>query len=202
MASALELPSNVLSIFSSMSTTLISLLGPAFSAALLLTATVSIAVHLTVTVFLALLTAIRLPLGSPKTFARYQSFLTPTLYLQKTKSWKSYATLQSVFRMPRTCPRCEVFDSADKITLRSSIAAHVSDDGAVELEGENTAAAPVNPFDDELHSKTSSVTSFDLLEKNRRGIWVIISRVSEVTTPLRALSQKHEEDLMESVKFS
>lgn len=54
--------------------------------------------------------------------------------------------------------------------------------------------APVDSVDEDLHGKKVSVISFDPQKRNRKKICLSICQADEVTIPLRAAFQKHEDE--------
>lgn len=59
---------------------------------------------------------------------------------------------------------------------------------------------PARPVDKELHGKEFSMLSFDPRRYSRKETRFIIFQVDEVSSPLRAVSPKHEDEMMESQK--
>lgn len=90
--------------------------------------------------------------------------------------------------------------SADNTTSRSSPTAHTFDSGADEIEDKNIRKVPVDPVDDDLHGKEVLLTFFDSQDYSRNETWLTISQVNVLKTPLRAVSQRHEVELMKSIE--
>lgn len=55
--------------------------------------------------------------------------------------------------------------------------------------------------DDGFHGKNVSSTAFDPRKYTRVMTWFTISHIDEVTSPLRTVSQKSEDELVESLKY-
>lgn len=60
--------------------------------------------------------------------------------------------------------------------------------------------APVNLSDENLHGRKVFVLLFNSQKYNRKAIWLTISQAEELPGPLRAVSQKQEQELMESLQ--
>lgn len=90
-----------------------------------------------------------------------------------------------------------VAGNADNITTGSSPAAHSSDVEAGKERGEDIDQVPA---DEDLHSREALVLPFNPQKYERKKIWLTVSQVDDVTDTLRAVSHKHDEDLMESLK--
>lgn len=87
--------------------------------------------------------------------------------------------------------------SADNITPRCSSAAYSSNVGAGKEEDEDTVEAFVNQV---LHGKSVLVLTSDLQTYERKEIWPAISLADGLTSPLRAASQKHKNELVKRLK--
>lgn len=57
-------------------------------------------------------------------------------------------------------------------------------------------------FDEELHARECSAFTLNLQNFSREEIWLTIFQVNEVKSPLRADSQKQEDELTESLQSS
>lgn len=66
---------------------------------------------------------------------------------------------------------------------------------------DDSVKEPVGPLEVNLNGKEISVISFDLQQYSRRKICFTTSRTDEVTTSTRAVTQKHGEELTDSLKF-
>lgn len=86
-----------------------------------------------------------------------------------------------------------VSGSADSITALPSLATHTSHVGADEQRDEVVVEVLSN---EDLHGKKVSVPSFHLRKYQRREIWLTTCRAHEVANALRAVSQKHEGELV------
>lgn len=93
-----------------------------------------------------------------------------------------------------------VVGNTNSITKRSSLTPHTSDVGAEKVGDEDMIEVSIDPVDEDLQGKEVSMHSFDPRKYKRKNIWLNISQVGEVTSPLRAVSQKHGDTLIESLK--
>lgn len=91
----------------------------------------------------------------------------------------------------------QVFAGANNVTMRSGPAAHTFDVGDGEKGDEYIVEGPI---DEGMHGKKISVSTFDPREYGHNNIWPTISQLDEVTSFLRAVSQKHEPEFLESLK--
>lgn len=98
----------------------------------------------------------------------------------------------------------QVVTSAEYSTPRCCPTAHTLDGSADEMGDKvinEVAEVPVNPVYEDLHEKTVSVVPFSPREYNRKGIWLLSFQIDGVTNPLRVIPKKHEQDLIEFLKF-
>lgn len=88
--------------------------------------------------------------------------------------------------------------SGDSIKQRFSPATPTSEVGGSEEGGEDIVKVPVSG---NLHGKEVSVLPFNPQKYEREEIWLTIFQVHEVTSPLRAVSQQHDDELVESLQY-
>lgn len=81
--------------------------------------------------------------------------------------------------------------------MRFSPAAHISDFGAGEEKGKGIVEAPV---DEESHRKKVSMILFDLRTYEREETRLTSSQTHVATNPDHAVSQKHKDELIESLR--
>lgn len=94
--------------------------------------------------------------------------------------------------------------SAGSMTPRSSLPAYTFDVEAGKVEDEQVVEAPIDPANENFHSKNTQVLFFDLQQCSRKKTRLTISQDDEIANPLRVVLHKPEDELMrflESVSY-
>lgn len=145
----------------------------------------------------------------------HQIFIGPPTILPKFQGFPYSYQFQARDSVPETLgimitsDRCAwntralpVISSDGNIMPHSSTTAHTSDVGAGGVENEDTFEALVDSFDEDLHSRKVSVLSFHPRKYKRKKTCLIIFQADEMMNQLRAVFQKHEDQMMDSLESS
>lgn len=95
-----------------------------------------------------------------------------------------------------------VLGSADNTTPRFSLTTHTPDGAAGEIRDGDVVEAPVDPVDNDVLHKEVAVTSLGLQMYDRKRTRRTVSHADVVTSLLCSVSQKHEDELVKSLKLN
>lgn len=90
--------------------------------------------------------------------------------------------------------------SADNTTPRFSLTVHTSDVDVGETGDEDVFGAPVDSVEKNQRDREASMLPVDPQKYNHEKTLLTNSQIDEMSNPLRAVFQKHEDELTESLK--